>query len=493
MSLLGIDVGSSVCKAAAFSEVGECLALHMREYDLVCPGPGQAELPIRAVWDKVKEIVSSVAASTGGDPISAICVSSMGEAVVPVTRRREILADSIMSVDVRGMTHAQALESGIGIEAAYLINGNIVGPNFSLPKLMWIRDNKAELYDHADYFLSVSECIAFLLGAGPVYSESQACRTLLYDVYGGDWSDALFDWSGLDRSKFAPVVPGGTCIGQLATTPASELGLTAGIPIVAGGHDQCPTALGCGCVHSGMAACGLGTFQCISPIFEMPDDPLAMLRSGLNIENHVLSGLYIAFIYNQAGSLVKWFRNTFATDHRDLADIYDRLNLEIPPSPTNLLVLPHFDPPQWPTYVADSSGAILDLKTKTTRGEILKGIMECASLYLLPGVDALRELGQPLKSLVAVGGGAKSDAWVQINADIFGLPVIRPRNSEAGLVGAAMLAGMATGVFQSAVEAADRMVKTERVFEPNVSNHEFYVDKSRRLAAVYPAIRGILS
>jgi xylulokinase len=303
----------------------------------------------------------------------------------------------------------------------------------------------------------------------------------------------MFAWSGLDRSKFAPIAPGGIVIGSLSPSLAAALGLPAGIPIVAGGHDQCPTALGCGCVEAGMAACGLGTFQCIAPLFEMPADPLKMLRNSLNIENHVLPDLYIAFVYNQAGALVKWFRNTFAADHRDEEDIYERLNKEIPREPTDVLVLPHFEPPQWPGYVPDSAGAILGLRTDTTRGEILQSIMECASLYLLPGAEALKELGQPLKSLVAVGGGAKSDAWVQINADIFGLPVVRPRNSEAGLVGAAMLAGLATGVYGSAAEAAARRVKVDRVFEPRDSNHAFYAAKSRQLAKVYPALRGIVS
>jgi len=493
LSLLGIDVGTSVCKVAVFSEDGTCLAMHQREYDSMHPGLGQAELPMQAVWADVQEIVAAAAASTVTDPVSAISVSSMGEAVVPVTRNREILANSIMSTDPRGLAHAKALEDEIGAEAAYLITGNIVGPNFSLAKLMWIRQSSPSLFEAADFFLPVSECIAYLLGAEPAYSQSQACRTLLYDVYRGEWSRRLFDWSGLDKLKFPPIATGGSVIGQLSTAVATTLGLRPGIPIVAGGHDQCPTALGCGCIRTGMAACGLGTFQCISPLFEMPADPIEMLRNSLNIENHVLPGLYIAFIYNQAGSLVKWFRNTFAADHREEAGIYDRLNREIPTAPTDLLVLPHFEPPQWPAYVGDSSGAIIGLRTDTTRGEILKGIMECASLYLFSGAEALRELGQPLQSLVAVGGGAKSDAWVQINADIFGLPVVRPKMSEAGLVGAAMLAGLATGAFGSAEEAAERMVKVERVFEPNASNHEIYSAKGRRLSKVYPTLRGLLS
>lgn len=494
MSLLGIDVGTTVCKAAAFSAEGRCLALAAREYPTLHPAPGYAELDSALVWQHTRTVIADVAAQTATDPITALCVSSCGEAVAPLSRDRRLLGHSILSSDVRGAEYADALRETFGREALYRINPNIIGPHYSLPKLLWLRDHAPDLYRQADYFLLWGDAIGFLLGCEPVTNNSLANRTLLFDLDAGDWSALLLAWSGIERERLGRVVPGGAVIGTVADGIAAELGLPRGVVVVAGGHDQCCNALGCGAIEAGTAACGIGTYECITPVFRKPTDPLAMLAAGLNIEHHVLPELYVAFLYNQAGALVKWFRDTFAADAPDDGvALYNRLNAEMPKEPTDLLVLPHFDPPQWPRFIADTAGVILGLHTSTTRGEILKAIMECATLYFVDGVEALRRMGMPLTACMAAGGGARSDAWLQIKADIFGVPFIRPRVAEGGLMGAAMLAGLATGVYASPTGAVRACVQHDRVFEPDGNRHARYAEKATLYRQVYPALAGILA
>lgn len=220
-----------------------------------------------------------------------------------------------------------------------------------------------------------------------------------------------------------------------------------------------------------------------------------MLELRLNIEHHVLPGLYVSFLYHQAGILVKWFRDTFAAADvpSDGTDIYAMLDREMPDAPTKLLVLPHFDPPQWPVHMTDTSGVIMGLKTDTTRGEILKSIMECETFYFADSLLALEKLGVETREFMATGGGARSDAWLQIKADIFGVPFVRPRISEGSLVGAAMLAGIATGVYGSAAEAVDVFVKRERRFEPNAGRHAIYQEKLELYREIFPTTRDLLS
>ena len=310
-----------------------------------------------------------------------------------------------------------------------------------------------------------------------------ANRTLLFDITRNDWSERLLAWSGVERRVLGRVVPGGTLVGSVSADMAARLGLPGGVQIVAGGHDQCCNALGCGAIDAGKAVFGIGTYECITPTFAPVEQPLAMLAERLNIEHHVLPGLYVSFLYNQSGSLVTWFRDTFAAaEAREHADIYARLNAELPDDPTTLLVLPHFDPPQWPVYLPNTAGAILGLHTCTTRGEILKAIMECATLYFVDGIHGLRRLGIDLTECIASGGGARSDAWLQIKADIFGLPFVRTRITEGGLVGAAMLAGLATGVYASPREAVQTFVQKERIFEPDAQRHACYQEKHARIA-----------
>jgi xylulokinase len=517
MSILGIDLGTTGCKAAAYSKDGRCLAQAYRKYGAIHPGPGRSELDSRDVWDKVRQVIREVAAgvgrgaqtgatetaterttgrhAAGSDPITALCVSSFGEAFVPVTGGREILGPSILNTDVRGAEYADALARDFGQEAFYRINPNILGPQYSLPKLMWTRDHEPELFGRTDFFLFWADFVPFMLGCEPAAANSLANRSLLFDLKKNDWSDELLGWSGIERKKLGRIVAGGTVIGTVDDRAAAELGLPRGVRVVAGGHDQCLNALGAGGIAPGKAVCGIGTFECITPTYGEVRVPMRMLELGLNMEHHVLPRLYVSFLYNQAGSLVKWFRETFAA--ADVApegiDIYAMLDREMPEAPTELLVLPHFDPPQWPEHVADTSGVIAGLKSGTPRGEILKAILECETFYFVDGMAALEKLGIETREFMATGGGARSDAWLQIKADIFGVPFVRPRISEGSMVGAAMLAGIATGVYGSAQEAVDVFVKRERTFEPDARRHAIYKEKLALYRELFPSMRGLLS
>jgi len=494
MSLLGLDLGTSACKAAVFTDAGRCLALAMREYPTLQRMPGQAELDSQEVWRRTQEVIAEVAVQARHDPVTALCVSSFGEAMAPVSATRDILGSTILCADARGAEYARALEEAFGQEAFYRINPNLLGPHYSLPKLLWVRDHQPELFRKAAYFLLWGDCVGYLLGADPVTNNSLANRTLLFDLARNDWSDQLLAWSGLDRRLLGRIVNGGTVVGEVSAEMALRLGLPAGVRIVAGGHDQCCNALGCGAITAGKAVCGIGTYECITPTFGPVRDPLAMLVENLNIEHHVLPDLYVSFLYNQAGSLVKWFHDTFARAEaaRGDTDLYAALNREMPDAPTDLLLLPHFDPPQWPRHLPNSAGALLGLHTTTTRGEILKAIMECSTLYFVDGLHGLRRMGIDLTECIASGGGARSDAWLQITADIFGVPVVRTRITEGGLAGAAMLAGLSTGVYTSPKEAVHAFVQQERAFEPSPTRHAFYQEKHARYRQLYPALASFL-
>lgn len=493
MSLLGIDLGTTGCKAGVFGLDGACLAQAYREYDMLHPAPGWSELDSRSVWEKTREVIAEVAAAAGRDPVTALSVSSFGEAFVPVSRDRRLLDNSILCVDERGREHVDRLRGTFGHEAFYAINPNLLGPNYSMPKLLWLREHRPDIYHRADYFLLWSDLVAFLLGCDPVTNNSHANRTLLFDLDKNDWSSDLLAWSGVPREKLGRVVPGGTLIGTVSDSLCDELGLPRRVKVVSGGHDQCCNALGCGGITAGRAVYGMGSFDCITPIYRKPADRLRMLHENLNIEHHVLPDLYVSFLYNQAGLLTKWFRDTFASADVPPAGsgIYEFLYSEIPDEPTRMLVLPHFDPP--PHHSPDTSGVIIGLKTGTTRGEILKAIIEGSTLYFVQGISALRGLGIDTTGFIASGGGSKSDKGLQIRADIFGIPIIRPRITEAGVLGAAMLAGIASGVFRSAKEAADCFVREDRLFEPDAARHALYREKHALYQALFPSLRSVLN
>jgi xylulokinase len=497
MSLLGIDVGTSGCKAAVFTEDGRLVDLAYEEYDYLRPAPGWAELDTPQLWHKVKRAIRKASAASARDPIQALCVSSLGEAVVPVTANRKILGPSLLNFDSRGAEYLPEIKNSIPVEKVYRINGNPFGGQYSLTKLMWIKQHQPDLYRQTDFFLHWSGFVSFMLGAEARVDYSLANRTLLFDLEGRDWSDDLLAQTHLNREKLPATVASGTVIGNVERDIASELGLPPGIPIVSGGHDQCCNGVGCGVIAPGQAMYGMGTYLCMMPVFIQRPNEFVMMKHGLNTENHVVPGLYVSFIYNQGGALVKWYRDTFARLDRQNAeannqDIYTRLLAEMPENPSRLMVLPHFTATGPPDFIDDSYGVIAGLKLETPRAEILKGLIEATTFYLRECFEALPETGIDIKDFRAVGGASKSDAWVQICADILGRPFLRPRINEAGVLGAAILAGTGSLIFRSLEEGVKAMVQLDRTFFPDLLKQNQYNDRFIQYKKLWPLMADYL-
>jgi xylulokinase len=497
MSLLGIDVGTSGCKAAVFSEDGRLLGLAYEEYDYQRPKPGWAELDTARVWQQVKRTIGQAVADAKGDPIKALCVSSLGETVVPVTTDRKILGPGLLNFDVRGEEYLDKLRGLISDEQLYRINGNTLGNQYTLTKLKWLKQHQPDLYQQADIFLLWSGFVSFMLGADAKVDYSLANRTLLFDIERSDWSDEILELAQLDREKLPPTVPSGVVIGSVANAIAAELGLPVGIPIVSGGHDQCCNGLGCGVTAPGQAMYGMGTYLCLMPVFGQRPEASAMIERGLNTENHAVPGQYVSFLYNQGGSMVKWFRNTFAGAERRQAqasgqDLYAALLSEMPEDLSRIMVLPHFAITGPPDFIADSCGVVAGLKLETSRGEILKGLIEAMTFNIRETFEGLPGAGIEVVDFRAVGGGSKSDAWIQVSADILGRPFVRPKIKEAGVLGTAMLAGVGCGVFPSLEVGIETMVQLDRTFDPDPKKQSLYSERFAKYQRLWPLMADYL-
>ena len=493
MSLLGIDVGTTGCKVAAFSLSGNCIASSYREYKIVNPQYDWVELDSNEVLAAIWSVIRDVASRSLADPIEALCVSTMGEAMVPVSSNRQILANSILMSDPRGAEYLPELLSKMNQQDWYDINPNIIGSNYTLPKIIWIRDNQPELYDKTYKFMLWGDLVMFMLGCDPITSFSHANRTLLFDIHVEDWSDTLLDITGISRDKLPVPLASGKIAGTVSNIMADFLGLPHGVKVVVGGHDQCCNSLGAGITKPGNAVCGIGTYECITPTYGNIPDSQSMLSFGLNVEHHVLPGLYVSFLYNQGGMLLRWFRDTFASADNKLIspdiDIYDVLAKEMPEDISKLLVFPYFEMSGPPHYINDASGTIIGLTPHSTRGEILKAIMECETFYFTELLSSLDKMGHQITECVATGGGAKSNEWLQIKADIFGIPFVKPVITEAGVLGAAMLAGISSGHFIRPEDAVEQFVKYDSVFTPVRIKHIQYQNKLHYYNKVFSAIR----
>jgi len=220
-----------------------------------------------------------------------------------------------------------------------------------------------------------------------------------------------------------------------------------------------------------------------------------MLERGLNTEHHAVAGKYVTFIYNQGGSIIKWYRDTFAAAEKSQAGgqtAYTMLEAELPDDPSPVLVLPHFSVMGPPHFISDSCGAVLGLRLNTSRGQVYKGILEGIILSLRECVDSLPGTDILISDFRAVGGGSRSEAWVQIAADITGRPVVRLRVPEAGALGMALVAGTGTRVFSSLEDGIRTMVSEGGRFEPDTSKKAFYDERFEMFRRLWPLVGGFL-
>ena len=219
-----------------------------------------------------------------------------------------------------------------------------------------------------------------------------------------------------------------------------------------------------------------------------------MIRWGLNTEHHARRDRYVSFIYNQGGQLLKWYRDTCAAVERETAaregrDIYDLLIAETPPGPSTVTVLPAFTMTGPPEFLPGGRGGMFGLSLETTRGDILKGIMESTVFYHKELLDALPRTGIAMDDLRAVGGGSRSDTWLQLCADIWDKPVIRARVGEAGCLGAAIVAGLGLGRFSSLEQGVEAMVGFGERFEPRRDSVRRYNEKFQEYRGLWHALK----
>jgi len=481
-----VDIGTTGCKSIAFSNQGEQLARSYRNYEIISKYVGYAELNTFEIWDKVLETIRDVASKTSHDSIQALSVSSLGEAMVLVSKDHKILGNSILGFDYRGGEFIELIQGTYSPSEIFRITGNLPGTFYSLPKIAWIKKYQTDLYLHTEYFLTWADFVCYMLGGKPVTNYSLAGRTLLFDIHNCTWSEEMLQILGLDKQKFAPPQPSGTFLGFVKADLAKELHLGENVAIVSGGHDQCCAALGSGIKSGSKAAMyGMGTFICVVTVFSQLPNISFMYANKLHIEHHVVPGSFISFIYNQSGgALVKWFKQTFlSTDQQTCENhqnTYNKMFDEIPNNLSDILVIPRFGATGPPDFLTGSHGCISGLSLSHTRGDILHATLEGISFYVRDCFEKLEGPFSDVNFLVATGGGSISNKWLQITADVLGKTMVRNKVTEASSMGAAIIAGKGSNVFASFDETIDFMVHKELTITPDLSKKEYYAKKFER-------------
>jgi xylulokinase len=321
------------------------------------------------------------------------------------------------------------------------------------------------------------------------------------------WAPSLLSFLDLAPERLGTVRPSGYPVGKMLPDLAADLGFASSPVVVTGGHDQACGALGVALTQPGLAMVSTGTAEVVevaldTATLDAADDSdalsSALYEGNISVYAHTVPGLYLAMTLNHSGGLLlRWFRDTFGQIEMSRAeagdeDAYDLLLAGASPEPTSLLILPHFAGSGTPTFDTASKGAVLGLTFSTTKVEVAKALLEGLTFELRVNLDLLREGGVTIDEMRAIGGGARSDLWLQLKADITGVPVVAPRVTEAACWGAALLAGAGAGAFDDVAEAAADSLQLARRFAPDAARAARYEDRYDLYRELYPTVKGLL-
>lgn len=494
MSYLGLDIGTTGCKAAIFDGQGAFQALAYREYPLITPRAGWAELDSALVCHACLEVLQEVTTAVPADPVRALAISCQGEAFTPLDAQGRFLARAMVSSDARAAELARQWSAQFGRYRLYELTGHTPHPMFTLFKLLWLREQAPDIWSQVHRFYCFEELLQRQLGLEPAISWPLAGRTMLFNVRTHRWEEEILAAAGLEASQLAKPVPSGTVVGQIPPAIAGPLGLPEGVLVVAGGHDQTCGALGAGVVQPGVAMYATGTVECICPCFPQPIFEEQLFRHNLCTYDYTIPGMATTVAFSlTGGNLLRWFRDQWGAWETQEAlrcgkDVYEVLLASLPTEPSNLLVLPYFTPSGTPYFDAETPGAILGLRLSTTRAEVLRGLLEGVALEMRLNVELLEAAGLAIREFRAIGGGAKSPRLTQLKADVLNRPITTLTVTEAGCLGAAMLACSAhTGA--SLGELVSHWIQPTNVVVPNPERAAVYRDRFSAYKDLYPRIR----
>ncbi len=474
--LVGIDVGTTGVKALAISASGEVLAKAEPGYELVIPKPGWAEQDPEDWWRASDLALSSLGEQLGGkSKIAGIGLSGQMHGLVCLDAERRVLRPAILWNDQRTGEECAEIERLIGLERLIELTGNRALPGFTAPKLLWLRTHEPDVYARIRHILLPKDFVRLRFTGELAIDAADGSGTLLFDVARRAWSEEVLE---------ALEIPGEWLPRLLESPQVSGLS-EAGVPVAAGAGDQQAGALGVGVIRPGPLSLVLGTSGVVfAALDHYAHDPQARLHAFC----HALPETWEAMgvMLSAAGSL-RWLRDLLAPGFG-----YDELTAEAArrqPGVEGLLFSPYLQGERTPHADPNARGAFTGLSLVHDRGALVRALLEGVAYGLRDSLELLRELGVTPESARVSGGGARSRLWLEIIASVLGLPLELTAVEEGAAFGAALLGGLAAGVFADADEALAACVDVRDRVEPTPNWQETYERGYARYRALYPALR----
>lgn len=498
--ILAHDLGTTGNKATLFSEDGLLQGSEVYSYDTRYFNDTWVEQDALDWWKAVCQTTKNLLAVKNIDPadVAVVCFSGQMMGCLCVDRDGNPLRPSMIWADTRALEQVKQIEKGISQWEYYQIAGHRNAASYGMQKLMWVRDNEPDIYKKTYKTLNAKDFVVFRL-TGNMYTDfSDGNSNTCLDINKFEWSEIIIKHAGIDAEKLPELKPSTFVAGEVTSKAAQECGLAAGTLVVLGAGDGVTAQVGAGSISPGETFCCMGTSAWIATTSETPiyDEKMRTVTW-----THAVPGLYaLNGTMQYAGGSYNWLKNTICTKEIEDAKVcgkspYDLMNEQVAqsaPGANGIIFLPYLLGERAPRWDAFAKGAFIGIKPETTRADMLRSVLEGATMNLAIILEIMRTR-VPITEIMALGGGAKGAVWRQIMSDIYNSKIIVPSLlEEAGSMGAAVIGGVGVGLYDD-FSAIERFIEIKSEHVPNPGAVKAYEKVRTNFDACYDALKSVFA
>ena len=495
--LLGIDLGTGGCKALLVAADGAIIATATTSYPLLTPRPLWSEQAPAQWWAATIASIRTVLNVAGIDPAQVAAVGLTGQmhGLVLLNQKGGVLRNAILWNDQRSGAQCEAITRRLGLKRIIDITGKPLLPNFTAPKILWVREHEPQIFRAAATMLLPKDFLRYRLTGALATDVADASGTSLFDVGKRRWSQEILDALDVPHTWLGEVSESPMASSTINKLAAEACGLVEGTPVVAGAGDQAAEAVGCGIVADGQVSVTIGTS---GVVFRATDTFRPDPEGRVHAYCHAAPGLWhVMGVMLSAGGSLRWYRQTLGQTETDEGrrrgiDPYDLLleaAAEVEPGSEGLLFLPYLSGERTPHADPQARGAFVGLTLRHDKPHMTRAVVEGVTFGLKDALELVLGCGGPAaRAPVRVsGGGATSGFWRQLMADIFDQEVVTVNATQGAAFGAALLAGVGAGIYRSVPDAAGAVVRQTGSTRPG-PHAAAYREHYERYRSLYPAL-----
>lgn len=490
---MGLDIGTSGVKAILISASGDVRATATTPLTMQTPHPGWAEQDPESWWQATVTCVRSLLQTAPNANIASIGISGQMHSSVFLDSAGEVIRPALLWCDGRTTKQCADITRSAGGEnnlRSWVSNPALEG--FTLPKVLWLRDEEPASFARLSKVLLAKDFIRYRLTGTIATEPSDASGTLMFDPARLRWSDEMLHAVSISNDLLPDVGDSAQVLGQVSQEASSLTGLRVGIPVVGGGADNACGAAGVGAVAAGDVVASWGTSGTVlAPTAQPLVDPLLRAHTFCHVAPQTW---YVMGVVLSAGGALEWYRENFAADSGDNEHTLRDLDAEaerVPAGADGVTFLPYLQGERTPHRNATLRGAFLGLSLAHTRAHLTRAVLEGVCFAMNDSLSIMKQLGLMPRELLLTGGGSKSELIRRLQADIFGVPVTTVNREEGAAYGAALLAAVGVDAFPDIASAARATLTRAPLQDPDAESQQRYEQLYARFTSLYPAVQNI--